>query len=168
MYGTAEGFAAYHESRGREIPGTWSDDTIEAALLSASEWIDSIYGPSFIGHKTDGFEQENEWPRTNAVVMDSTPAYVYDTDAIPARVTKAAYEAAWRQATTPGSLLVDYTPGKYKSVSIDGALSVEYRQFDSAYEVQVQIGAVDTLLWPLLDMSSGGKTSTLSGAASRV
>ena len=168
MYGTAAGFVDYHEARGRVIPGTWDDDSIESALLAASEWIDNVYGPSFIGYKTEGFEQEREWPRTSAIVVSNeyTP-FTYDTDAIPGRVVKATYEAAWRHATTPGSLMTDYTPGKYKSVSIDGAMSVEFRQFDNAYEVQVQIGAVDTLLWPLLDCASGGRNSSFSGGSGR-
>jgi len=167
-YGTAEGFAEYHEARGREIPATWDDEYIDAALLSASEWIDGVYGPSFIGYKTGGFEQEREWPRTAATVTSSTPNFTFETDATPDRVVNATYEAAWRQATTPGSLLADYTPGKYKSVKIEGAISVDYRQFDNAYEIQVQIGAVDTLLWPLIDEYSGGRNSSLSGGSIRV
>lgn len=168
MYGTAEGFVEYHENRGREIPGTWDDDTVDAALLSASEWVDSIYGPSFIGYKTGGFEQEREWPRTAATVWSATPPYTFPTSEIPERVVNAVYEAAWRHASSPGSLMVDYTPGKYKSVTIEGALSVDYTQFSSASETQIQIGAVDTLLWPLLDIGSGGRSSSQSGGASRV
>lgn len=167
-YGTKEGFAEYHEARGREIPGTWDDDLINAALLSASEWIDSVYGPSFIGYKTAGYEQVREWPRTAATVISSTPYYTFATDAVPERVENAAYEAAWRQAETPGSLMVDYTPGKYKSVTIEGALSVDYRQFDHSSEIQLQIGAVDTLLWPLLNEVSGAKSSGFSGGSYRV
>lgn len=179
MYGTAEGFAEYHEARGRALLATWDDDYINAALLSASEWIDAVYGPSFVGYKTGGFEQEREWPRASAVVIvrhntshiaatQQNTTYVFDTDAIPDRVVNATYEAAWRHAVTPGSLLKDYTPGKYKNVSIDGALSVEFRQFDHSYEVQTQIGAVDTLLWPLLDMTSGSRNSSYSGGSSRI
>lgn len=168
IYGSAEGFADYHEARGRELPATWDDDYIAAALLSASEWIDDIYGPSFIGYKTDGFLQEREWPRTAATVTSSTPNFTFEIDDVPERVENATYEAAWRQATTPGSLLADYTPGKYKSVTIEGAISVDYRQFDNAYEIQVQIGAVDTLLWPLLDEYSGGRNSNFSGGSNRV
>lgn len=170
-YGTKEGFAAYHEERGREIPGTWDDDVVNAALLSASEWIDGVYGPSFVGHKTGGFLQEREWPRINAQVKASGywgEYYVFPDNAVPDRVIHATYEAAWRHATTPGSLLVDYTPGKYKSVTIEGALSVDFRQFDQSSEIQVQIGAVDTLLWPLLEQSSGSKNSSYSGGTQRV
>jgi hypothetical protein len=130
--------------------------------------VDAIYGPSFIGYKTAGFEQEREWPRTAATVCSSTPNFTFETTDIPDRVVNATYEAAWRQAATPGSLMADYTPGKYKSVTIEGAISVDYRQFDNAYEIQVQIGSVDTLLWPLIDEYSGSRNSSLSGGSIRV
>lgn len=167
MYGDAAGFVAYHEARGRSLPATWDDDSINAALLAASEWIDNIYGSSFIGYKSGGFLQAREWPRKSAVVECSIPAYLFGEAEIPDRVENATYEAAYRQMVTPGSLQVDYTPGKYKKVSIDGALSVEYAQIDVG-DIQVQIAAVDSLLWPLLDKDSPIMSSSLSGGAGRV
>lgn len=166
-YGTDAGFIEYHEDRGREIPALWTADSnavILAALLIASEWIDNIYGNSFVGFKTGGYDQEREWPRTSAV-SNSYPSKVFATDEIPTRVIQAAYEAAYRQATTPGSLQVDYTPGKYKRVSVDGAISVEYAQFSSATDIQTQIGIIDSLLWPLLVVSA--TASSLSGSSGR-
>lgn len=168
FYGDATGFEAYNEARGRTIPGTWDTAFIQAALLVASEWIDNMYGPSFIGYKTGGFTQEQEWPRTNAVVTISEPYYNIPTNQIPDRVVKAAYEAAFRQGTTPGSLQTDYTPGKYKSVEVTGAIKVDYATFNSAAETQVQIGVIDNLLLPLLNGNSAALMSGLSGAASRV
>lgn len=180
IYGDAAGFEAYHEDRGRVVQGSWDISSINAALLAATEWIDGCYGPLFIGQKTQGFTQEREWPRSSATVVEKqsryglTPSYGYiasytfpDTE-IPERVKNATYEAAFRQLTTPGSLEVDYTPGKYKSVTIEGSLSVEYSQINSYTEVQLQIGAVDRLLWPLLDSSAGGGMSNLSGGSTRV
>lgn len=171
MYGTATGFVEYHEARDREIDGTWDDDVINSALLVASEWIDSVYGPSFVGKKTDGFLQEREWPRINAVVHSSghwPDYYTFPDTEVPERVENATYEAAFRQLTTPGSLQVDYTPAKYKSVSIEGAISVDYAPFTQSSEIQIQIAAIDTLLWPLLDQSSSGNMSGLSGPVSRI
>ncbi len=179
-YGDATGFEAYHEARGRTIPGTWDTDGINAALLVASEWIDGSYGPLFVGQKTDGFTQTREWPRTSATVIEKqsrynlsptygyVASYTFPDDVIPTQVENATYEAAFRQLTTPDSLEVDYTPGKYKSVTIEGALSVEYAQINSYTEVQLQIGAVDRLLWPLLDPSAGGGMSSYSGGSTRV
>lgn len=166
-YGNAADFREYHISRGKDLPVDWLDDElVDAALLVSSEWIDGIYGSQFSGYKTGGFEQEREWPRSSAWA-DNYPIHVFGTTDIPTRVVQATYEAAFRQLTTPGSLMVDYKPGKYKSVQIDGALSVEYNQFNSAYDIQVQIGAIDTLLWPLLT-ATGSKSSGLSGPVNRV
>jgi len=166
MYGNADDFVEYHEARNRTIPGTWDNDYINAALLVASEWINNIYGSSFIGYKND-FNQVDEWPRISATTQ-TIPIYTFPEDAIPDRVVYATYEAAFRQATTPGSLQTDYTPGKYKSVTVQGAISVDYAQFSSSAEAQTQIGIVDSLLEPLLDPTSGASISSLSGVSSRV
>lgn len=166
FYGSAAGFISYHEARGRDVSPTWDDDAIEAALLLSSEWVDGIYGSSFVGHKTAGFLQELEWPRTSATVKATGPwgeYYIFPDSVIPDRVINATYEAAFKQLTTPGSLQVDYTPSRYKSVAIDGAIDVEYVQFSSSHDVQTQFAAIDTILWPLLDTSAYGRTSVASG-----
>ena len=181
IYGNEAGFQSYFTSRGRVVSPSWDTDDINAALLVASEWIDGIYGSTFVGYKTGGFTQDREWPRTNATIVENTnlytfdassymdgPSYTFAVDEIPTRVINATYEAAFRHLTAPWSLETDYTPGKYKSVSIDGALAVEYNQINSYTEVQLQIGAVDRLIWPLLESSLGGGMSSLSGGSSRV
>jgi hypothetical protein len=138
---------------------------MNSSLLVAAEWIDGIYGEQFAGIKTDGFTQDREWPRTGAVT-NTDPPYLFTDTQIPDRVINAAYEAAWRHGNNPGCLEVDYTPGKYKSVSVDGALSVQYREIDGA-DIQIQIAAIDRLLWPLLDCKYGGGLSGLSGSLTR-
>lgn len=167
-YGDAEGFADYIEARGREISDEWALCDINAALLFASEWIDGVYGPSFLGYKAGGFEQVREWPRKSAIVETCVPVYTFASDAIPDRVVNATYEAAYRQLSNPGTLQPDYIPGKYKSVTIEGALSVDYVQFSSAADVQMQVSAIDNLLAPLMNQNSGAVMSSLSGGASRV
>lgn len=147
---TVEGFIAYHDLRNHEIPATWEEDQIEASLLVASEWIDNIYGNSFIGQKTLGFLQEREWPRINASVLDIRYPYIFGPEEIPERITKAVYEAAYRDRSNPGSLMVDYTPGKYKSVEISGAVSVDYAQFAFASEIQSTYPIIDNILEILL------------------
>lgn len=167
-YATAsvEGFVDYHEQRGKIVPATWEDSTIEAALLVASEWIDGIYGSSFIGEKADGYPQEREWPRINAVIENYKYTYVVPSSEIPTKVLQAVYEAAFRQAQSPGSLLVDYTPGKYNSVSVDGAVSVDYRHFTFASDAQTSFPIIDQLLFDYLN--SWGNVSSYSGPAIRV
>jgi hypothetical protein len=165
---TVAGFTDYHAARGRELPGTWDEDLINAALLVASEWIDNVYGASFIGQKVGGFTQDREWPRIAAVIEDPRYGYAFPSDAIPDKLIEAVYEAAFRQAVNPGSLLVDYTPAKYKSVSIDGAVSVEYAQFSSAYQTQTSYPIIDQLLYWLLCNSSSAAVSSYSGSIIRV
>ncbi len=163
---TAQGFVDYHTARGRTVPGTWDNPKINASLLNASEWIDNVYGPMFVGLKTDGFLQDREWPRKAAVINDVRQPYVFAPDAIPERITHAVYEAAWRDASVTGSLQLDYSPRKYKRVSIDGAISVDYNMFSSAAEIQSTFPIIDQILSPLLredlDMSY------YSGAVTRV
>ncbi len=171
IYGDATGFTAYFTARAKTISSSWGVVAINAALLVASEWIDGVYGSSFIGHKTGGFTQEREWPRTGAEARATGvwgSYYNFPTDAIPTEVKNATYEAAYRQLTTPGSLSLDYTPAKYKKLSIDGAVSLEYAQFSSASETQTKLNIVDTILALLLDSNSPNQMSSLSGPMSRV
>lgn len=145
FYGNAEDFRTYNVARGREVPDAWDDTLIDSALLVASEYIDANYENSFIGHKTNGFIQERSWPRSNAQI-NTYPYYIFDNDTIPEQVVKATYEAAYREATERGSLSVDYKPNEYKSVSVDGATSVEYNFTNTSSDVQKQIPAVEMLL----------------------
>jgi hypothetical protein len=145
FYGNAEDFRTYNVARGREVPDAWDDTLIDSALLVASEYIDANYENSFIGYKTNGFTQERSWPRSNAQI-NTYPHYIFDNDVIPEQVVKATYEAAYREVTERGSLSVDYKPNEYKSVSVDGAISVEYNSTSNASDVQKQIPAVEKLL----------------------
>lgn len=165
-YGNAAEFLSYHESRGRDIPGTWEDDSITAALLVASEWLDATYRDSWIGQPTNGYTQDRLWPRTGAYT-NTSPSYTFSNSEIPNAVVYATYEAAYRELTTPGSLGGDFTPGKYKSVRVEGAIQVEYRSMFSAGEAQVQMPVLAGLMNPLLS-SSLGNASPLSGDAVRV
>ena len=164
MYGSAADFTTYHEARGRTISEDWDIDVIEAALLVASEWVDNSFGDLFSGFPTDGYLQERQWPRTSAYT-NTYPIYVFAVDEIPTDLENAVYEAAFREATSNGSLSVDFTPTKYKSVSIDSALRVEYLQNLDVHNSQKQIQIIDMLLSPLLDEKLDN--SPLSGSSFR-
>lgn len=167
FYGTAAGFTAYHDARGRseQLAALDLDDAqIEAALLVASEWIDGKYFVNFCGVKVGMRDQIREWPRMGVTDVNGYPI---DQNSIPREVENATYEAALRQLVTPGSLSVDYTPGKYESVSVDGAISVKFAKFNSAYETQTQFAVIDAILSPLLS-ARNGNFSSFSGAAVRV
>ncbi len=163
-YGTDDGFEAYHEARGNDLSAIDLDD-VEAKRLVASEWIDGRYGSAFPGYKVGMRDQEREWPRNAAF-----DRYGYQVGLIdpPREIDYATYEATLIELTTPGALTVNYTPSKYKRVSIDGALSVEYQTFNSGADAQTQYARIDMILADILTGSGGAAMSSLSGAAVRV
>ena len=160
-YGTAAGFTAYHTARGRDVSAYDTAD-IETALLVGSEWLDGSYRGSWPGYKRLGREQTRDWPRS---WVKDTAGYPVDADSVPVEVENATYEAALRHLQDPNVLLIDYTPGKYRSVSIDGALSVNYRLMDAA-SVQKQFPVIGQILSGLL--GGRGSMSPLSSSITRV
>lgn len=166
FYGNVDDFKEYFITRGKDIPQDWTDDMIESALLVSSEWLDGQYESLWIGYKVD-FKQERSWPRQSAQVQ-TYPYYVYKNDEIPEQVAKATYEAAFRELTKQGSLQVDFTPNKYKSVSVDGAISVEYNSISYASDAQIEIPIIQNLMSILMDETKSGAFSPISGKVSRV
>jgi hypothetical protein len=154
-------FRAYHTARGRDT-SQWLDPAVIAAGLVASEWLDGSYRASFPGTKVGYRAQVREWPRTGA---DDADGYAIASDSVPQEMYNAAYEATYRELTSPGSLLKDYTPGKYKRASVDGAVSVEYATFNAASDIQTQFAVIDQILAPIL--TGEGNLSSLSGAVGR-
>lgn len=162
-YGTAADFRLYHEARGRDVSAYDVDADIEAALLVASEWIDAVYFPaSWPYYKTGGSAQVRRWPSIGIIDKFS---YVVPSDAVPVLVERATYEASLRELQSPGALVQDYTPNKYKSVNIQGSVSVVYADRGQAANVQTQFLIIDQILDPLLAGSSA--ISGLSGAVAR-
>lgn len=167
-YGNVDDFKTYCTSRGKSLPETWTNDMIESALLISSEWLDGEYEDIFIGYKANGYKQERSWPREAAVVQ-SFPYYLFAKDEIPQQVEKAVYEAAFRNLTSPGSLQVDFTPTQYKSVRVEGAISVEYNSsITYASDAQTEIPVIEILMRDLIDYDKTGSFSRLSGRVSRV
>lgn len=162
FYGAVATFKTYQEARGRDIPATATDPDIQAALLVSSEWIDAAFIGQFSGLKVGGRAQIREWPRSGVVDIYG---YAVPSDAVPREVENATYEATLRQILTPGIFFKDYTPGKYRSVSISGAVSVVYAT-GSAYDFQTQMPAIAAILYPIL-FGNGASFSSLSGAVVR-
>ena len=163
-YGTVAGFRAYHLGRGRDADaGVYTNDEVEKTKLIASEWIDGMFRSLFPGWRVaERSVQIREWPRYGVVDIDG---YAVDDATVPVEVENATYEATLKELLTPGSLLQDYTPSKYRKVSISGAVSVEYDKIQAA-DVQTQFPIIAQILAPILDRSA--ERSWLSGAASRV
>lgn len=155
FYGTATAYSAYHTARGRDVSGQTTSD-IEQALLVASEWLDGSF--SWPGYKVGTREtQLRDWPRSWVQDRDGYPV---DHLTIPVEIDNAAYEVAFRWIADPSVLSADYTPDKYKRVSIDGALSVEYGNLN-AQTAQKQFPVLGVILERLLGGS--GKSALSSG-----
>lgn len=166
FYGTAAGFIAYHTARGRATAiADFDDPEIEAALLIASEWLDGKYFVNFSGYKTGQRDQIREWPRYGTF---DNEGFSLPSDAVPREVENATYEAALTQLVSPGSLSVTFTPGKYKSARVEGAVSVEFAQFSSAFDIQTQFPIIDAILAPILSGYGSNAFSAMSGAGVRV
>lgn len=163
IYGTAAGFREYHEARGRDVSAYDDDAVIDASLLVASEWLDNTHRRLFKGYKVGGREQDREWPRHS--VFDHEGKAV-SSDSVPPEVEYATYEATLRQLITPGSLTLDYIPNKYRSVNIQGSVSVTYAGANGSADIQTQFTIIEQILDPLL--GGTGSMSVLSGASVRV
>lgn len=163
-YGTNAAADAYHLARGNTAWGSATDDAKNAARLLASEWVDAQFEAQFPGYRTGKLAQDRAWPREEA--YDIWSVYI-EPDATPVMVENATYEVALRQIIRPGSLYVDWTPGKdKKSVSISGAVSVTYAGAMSYADAQIQIGNIGAILAPILTGNQG--ISQYSGRNSRV
>lgn len=162
FYGTPAAFKSYWAARGNASVASMDDTiVITPALLVASEWIDAAFLKQFGGLKINGRDQVREWPRSG--VQD---IYGYSVgEAVPREIEAATYEAALRQITTPGIFFKDYTPGKYKSVTITGSLSVEYAT-GSAFDFQTQMPQIGAILAPIL--TGYENVSSVSSAVYRV
>lgn len=161
-YGTVPGFKEYHDLRGSDY-GAATDDDIQKALLVASEWIDARYVSLFDGLKVGLRSQVREWPRTGAL---DYYGYVIDQTSVPNEVTEATYEVALIQLNDVTPLSVNFTPAKYRKVAVDGAISLEYAQFQNSDEVQTQFKRVEEILSGITT-TRGQSDSRLSGSVTR-
>lgn len=158
-YGTPAGYAAYHAARDNTVPARDALE-LEADLLVASEWIDARFRASFGGLKLSGRDQIREWERTSAYDIHGNLI-----SGVPREIEHATYEAAAIHGAAPGSLSVNFTPGKYKSASVEGAVSVEFASFASASDVQTDFARINEILTPILTGTGAG--SSLSGTSMR-
>lgn len=153
-YGDDAGFNAWLSANGFTLPG----GAPSAAVLRerGSAYLDGTYGARFSGYPAAGIAQENAWPRLGAYAYGAAiPA-----DVVPDAVVKAAYAAAWQEATSPGSLSVAVTPGRMiKRQKVEGAVEREFFEPGaglSAVEAStVVLSSIEGLLQPFLTSANG-------------
>tara|TARA_R100000687_G_scaffold83707_1_gene89656 strand:+ start:18529 stop:19062 length:534 start_codon:yes stop_codon:yes gene_type:complete len=131
-YGTLTDAAVYHDARGNSAWSGYTAEQQEAALTRGSDYLDQRYRERlksgkwvsmFSGSRTDGRSQENEWPRTGATDYEGNEI---GSSEVPVEVKNAAYEAALREAATPGSLSPDFTMTEQVTKEKVGPIEVQY------------------------------------------
>lgn len=150
IYGSVAGADAYALSIGNTTWGSLSPEAKQAALVRGSLYVDSYakrYIDSdyrcwwtFIGAKTGGWAQEREWPRHGITGLPD--------NVVPPQIEYAAYEAAIREASNPGSLSPDIDrTALVKSEKVD-VLQVTYAVSDNANGASLLpvIPAIEALL----------------------
>jgi hypothetical protein len=158
FYGTAAAFQAYHTARGRDA-SDYTDSEVNVALLVASEWLDGAFGYRWPGYKVgDRQQQIRDWPRS---WVQDREGYPVSSETVPVEIEQATYEAALRHLQNPAVLQTDYTPPRYKRVSIEGSVSAEYLNL-SAQQVQAQFPIIGQILAPIME-GNGGVSSISSG-----
>jgi hypothetical protein len=163
FYGNATDFRAYHLERGNAVDVDVDDADIDICLLVGAEWMDAQYREHLTGLKVGERAQIREQPRNS-----QTDIYGYSiaSDIIPREYIDASYEIAFKHLITPGVLNADYTPGKYDSVSVDGAISVKFTKFNSISEIQTKFSKVGQIMATLVSQRSN--LSSLSSTSSRI
>lgn len=166
IYGTIAGADTYHEARGNVVWAGYDEDDKAAALLRGSEYIDATYGRMFAGLKVNGRAQVRQWPRSGAFDIDGNTIPV---DEIPLEAQNASYEAALREAATPGSLSPDFVAADgIKQASVDGAVSVTFHGSGTIEDAQPVIQIIDAIIAPLLAGDGAGFATGLAGSRVRV
>jgi hypothetical protein len=147
-YGTDQGFTDWLAANGYTLPV--GAPTAAVLRNRGSAYIDGTYGLRFSGSPTGGADQERAWPRTGA-----TDRYgnAIGASTVPNRVIEASYEAAWAEASSPGSLVASGSAAaRVKRERVEGAVEVEYQASSStsAADLTPMLTAVEGLLAPLL------------------
>lgn len=121
-YGDNTKAQAYWQAAGYVVPDRMVETDITAARQRGSMFVDR-YEFKFPGSRTDGFQQERAWPRKDAYVY--TGEMIPD-DTVPVAIEMAAFEAAFLELTTPGSLSPVVTGSATVKREKIGSLEVEY------------------------------------------
>jgi hypothetical protein len=158
IYGTLSDANAYHTARGNAA-WTGADAVKAAALERATDYIDGRYRwqlksgrwqSMFPGERTQGRDQEREWPRTGAEDYDGN---AIADDEVPVEVENATYEAALRELVTPGSLSPDFVPSGQVIKEKVGPIEVGYaspQAMPNQLPNRPIIPAIDEIIAPVI------------------
>lgn len=144
-YGTLAAAAAYNSSLNRADWADLSAQEQQAALVTASLYLDAVYGARYPGRRTNGASQLQGWPRTGAVTIDG---HEIAADSVPLAVETATYEAAYRLQSAESPIIRDIDPLSVVKSETVGPVSVSYA-VDAATVAnlgQVRFAFVDALM----------------------
>ena len=145
-YGDDGGFNTWLSDNGYSLP---AEAPAPAVLRNrGSQYIDAVYSSRFLGSVVDP-AQERQWPRENAIVNGK----LMPSDVVPVAVINASYQAAWQEATNPGSLTVVGSASGAVVREKVGSLEVQYANAQSdgtAASITPLISIVDGMLAPFL------------------
>lgn len=102
-YESVAEFDAYCNARGMEVTAQYDDTQKQRALIKAAEYIDLVPGKRFLGKRLLS-TQAMKFPR--ACLRDPEFCWVFITG-IPTKLKNAQSEYAFREMTTPGTLMPD-------------------------------------------------------------
>lgn len=151
-YGTNGAADTYHSERGNAAWAAFTADQKTQARLRGSVWLDATYGGRFPGYKTGRREQEREWPRTGfeeETVMDRNCDLI-PADEVPVEILNASYEAALREAASPGSLSPDFTAANAIKREKIGPMETEYFNAGGVEQALPIVTLIDGILAPLI------------------
>jgi hypothetical protein len=122
----------------------------EQALRRATIWFDAVYGVYFSGTPVSA-DQALYLPQTE--MYDYRGVLAPSDEVLPAAERSVA-EAAWREITTPHSLLPDVVANQVqKSVKVD-VISIEYETHGAVGSIPT-LSIVDGLMKPWVGMRRG-------------
>lgn len=155
-YVTMEEANDYASARGLTFAASPST-TGEQAIIRATASLDAIYRARFSGYKTNGRDQNLEWPRTGAWDAEGN---AIATDEIPAEIKNACIEMAVRELADPGSMTPDLERGGEIRSMQAGSVRIDY---GAAASATTTFQTIDGILAGLL----GPVRSAYSAVASR-
>lgn len=145
-YVSAADCAAYHAARGNSLFADLTEAQQEQAIIRAMDYL-ALYGSKWKGRRATA-AQALDWPRYDVRLRERFDEYV-PADSVPAEVVKALCELAVRAGA--GELVKDFE----REVIEETVGPLKTKWAAGAPAPQAQFTAVDLLLKPMLQSSSG-------------
>lgn len=145
-YGDDAALTAWLGATGHTLPV--GAPTLAVLRERGSGFVDGSYEARFVGIRAGGFAQERSWPRSSAVLVSGETV---PDDVIPFAVINASFDAAYAEASTPGSLsAAGSASSRVKREKVEGAVEVEYQASSANSNIVADLTPVLTTVEGLL------------------